>query len=46
MLKLYYCDDGWKCDGANFKRKCFSGITDFDQSNGIARYGCIKCNYD
>ena len=30
MLKLYYCDDDWKCDGANFKRKCFSGITDFD----------------
>lgn len=46
ILKLYFCDDGWKCDGANSKKKCLSGITDFDQSNGIARYTCSVCNYD
>ena len=39
-------DNGWGCDGRKFKEKCFSGITGFNQSKGIPRFRCDKCDFD
>ena len=39
-------DDGWSCDGRKFKEKCFSNITDFNQTKGIPRFRCEKCDFD
>ena len=39
-------ENGWACDGKNLINKCFSGITDFNQSKGIPRFRCQKCDFD
>ena len=39
-------DDGWACDGIKLKQKCYSDITDFEQSKGIPRFRCEKCDFD
>ena len=39
-------DNGWACNGRNFPTKCFSGITDFDQTNKIKRFRCHLCDFD
>ena len=36
----------WVCDGKNLINKCFSGMTDFHQAEGIPRFRCDKCNFD
>ena len=37
---------GWACDGKNLKEKCFSGINDFRQTNGMENFRCDKCDFD
>jgi len=39
-------ENGWACDGRNFINKCFSGITDYNQTRGIPRFRCAKCDFD
>jgi hypothetical protein len=39
-------DNGWACDGKNLINKCFSGITDFHQTQNIPRFRCEKCDFD
>eukprot|EP00833_Pecoramyces_ruminatium_P003638 jgi/Orpsp1_1/1177670/evm.model.c7180000062374.2 len=39
-------DNRWGCDARYLPNKCFSGITDFGQTNGIKRFRCIQCDYD
>ena len=39
-------DNGWACNAKDLINKCFSGITFFNQSNGIPRFRCEKCDFD
>lgn len=39
-------NNDWCCDGKNLIKKCFSGITGFDQTYGIPRFRCEKCDFD
>ena len=39
-------DNGWLCNGQSFGNKCFSGITGFNQTTGIPRFRCEKCDFD
>ena len=39
-------NSGWACDGRKFGKKCFSGITDFNQTKGIPRFRCNQCDFD
>ena len=39
-------NNGWACDGKNLKEKCFSGINDFRQTNGMENFRCDKCDFD
>lgn len=39
-------DNGWRCNGRDLNEKCFSGITDFNQSKNVARFRCEKCDFD
>jgi len=39
-------DEGWSCDGKDLEKKCFSGITGFNQTFGMPRFRCEKCNFD
>ena len=39
-------DNGWACNGKNLINKCFSGITDFNQTQNIPRFRCEKCDFD
>ena len=39
-------DDGWACNGKDLINGCFSGITGFNQSAGLPRFRCEKCNFD
>ena len=36
----------WVCDGSKLEKKCFSGITDFNQTKIIPRFNCKKCDFD
>ena len=38
--------DNWFCDGKNLAEKCFSGISDINQTKGFERFRCDKCNFD
>ena len=50
MHPLKYLDitmnNGWGCDGRKLASKCYSGITDFDQTKNIKRFRCMQCDYD
>ena len=39
-------NDGWTCSGNTLEEKCFSGITDFYQTDGFDRFRCNECNFD
>ena len=39
-------DNGWMCYGNNMTNKCFSGIEDINQSKGIPRFKCEKCDFN
>ena len=39
-------DNGWACNAKDLINKCFSGITFFNQSDGIPRFRCEKCDFD
>ena len=39
-------DNGWACNGKDLINGCFSGITGFNQSKGIPRFRCEKCDFD
>ncbi len=39
-------DNRWACDGRKFTGGCVSGITDFDQTTGMKRFKCEKCDFD
>lgn len=39
-------DNGWACNGKDLINGCFSGITGFNQSEGIPRFRCEKCDFD
>ena len=39
-------DKGWACNGKDLINGCFSGITGFNQSEGIPRFRCEKCDFD
>ena len=39
-------DNGWACDGRKLEKKCFSGITGFNQTKNIPRFRCDKCDFD
>ena len=39
-------DTGWTCNGKDLIDKCFSGITDFNQTEGIPRFRCQDCDYN
>ena len=39
-------NNGWACNGKFLEKKCFSGITDFNQSTGIPRFRCETCDFD
>lgn len=38
--------DGWACCARNDAGGCKSGITGFNQTIGLARFRCERCNYD
>jgi hypothetical protein len=35
-------DNGWSCDCC----KCFSGITNFEQTKKMKRFRCVECDFD
>ncbi|CDW75855.1 UNKNOWN [Stylonychia lemnae] len=37
---------GWGCDGRNIFKKCFGGITGFDQTEGKSEYRCETHQFD
>ena len=39
-------ENGWECDGRSLTGKCLSGITGFNQTHGIPRFRCEKCDFD
>jgi hypothetical protein len=39
-------NSGWACDARCEPGGCKSGITDFHQTDGMARYNCEICDYD
>lgn len=46
MIYMGITSDRWYCNGKSFNRKCFSGITGFDQTGNIPRFRCDKCDFD
>ena len=39
-------DNGWICNGNDLVSKCFSGISEINQSIGIPRFSCDCCNFN
>lgn len=39
-------DNGWGCDGIKAPGGCRSGLTGFNQSQGMKRFRCKTCDYD
>ena len=46
MVYMGITHDRWYCNGKSFNRKCFSGITGFDQTENIPRFRCDQCDFD
>eukprot|EP00826_Nyctotherus_ovalis_P057735 TRINITY_DN7902_c0_g1_i10.p1 TRINITY_DN7902_c0_g1~~TRINITY_DN7902_c0_g1_i10.p1 ORF type:complete len:184 (+),score=39.00 TRINITY_DN7902_c0_g1_i10:107-658(+) len=45
-LKFVIKDNGWACNGKNFKGGCKSGFKDFDETKGVLRFRCRTCDFD
>ena len=43
MVPLGIQDNGWACDGILEEGECLSGLTGFDQSQGMRRFQCTLC---
>lgn len=39
-------DDGWACAGRKLPGGCKRSISGYNQSGGLRRFGCKKCQYD